>query len=159
MAKYGTFKYGTAKYNGDILWLFYRTVDDILNDTERNYINYTDLNRIESRMLELTQQLNKYKYENHIITKTNWEKQASTNEITNFPMNSHLIRIKENLKTLMDSYYVYYITPQAPNTLENLNIYKINDIENILYHLHLIIKNMKKDFKISGICLCGGVDI
>ena len=59
MAEYGTVKYGTAKYgnNGDkdILWLFYRTVNDILNDTDRNYINYIDLNRIESRMQEYLQ--------------------------------------------------------------------------------------------------------
>ena len=73
MAKYSTVKYGTAKYgnNGDedILWLFYRTVNDILNDTDRNYINYIDLNRIESRMQELTEQLNQYKYTNKILSR------------------------------------------------------------------------------------------
>ena len=163
MAKYGTFKYGTAKYgnNGDedILWLFYRTVNDILNDTDRNYINYKDLNRIETRMQELTNELNKYKYMNHITTKTDWIKQTSTNEIANFPMKTQIDRIINNLKILMDSYYIYTDTPQLPNTLENATIYKINDIEKILYDLHMLIKNMKKDFKLCGLYLCGGMNI
>ena len=163
MAKYGTFKYGTAKYgsNGDddILYLFYRTVNDILNDTTRNYINYKDLNRIESRMQELTELLNKYKYMNSTETKTDWIKQESTNELTNFPLKTQIDRIRNNLQILMQSYFVYKATPTLPDTLENATIYKINDVEKILYDLHIIIKNMKKDFKLCGVLLCGGVSI
>lgn len=161
MAKYGTFKYGTAKYgnNGDkdILWLFYRTVNDILNDTDRNYINFTDLNRIETRMQELTTELNKYKYISHINTKTNWQKQTSTNEITNIPLKTHLERIRNNLKLLIKYYYTYSTTPELPNTLENLTIYKANDVEKILYDLHLIINSMKNTFIYCGTVECGEV--
>ena len=154
MAKYGTFKYGTAKYgnNGDndILWLFYRTVNDILNDTDRNYINYTDLNRIETRMQELTEELNKYKYVNHINTKTDWKKQISTNDLDNIPLKSQLDRIKNNLNILVNSYYIYSSTPNLPDTLENLNIYKINDIEKILYDINVLIKYMIQSFIYVG---------
>ena len=162
MAKYGTVKYGTAKYgnNGDkdILWLFYRTVNDILNDTDRNYINYIDLNRIESRMQELTEQLNQYKYTNNIETKTNWVKQTGINDLTNFPLKIQIDRIRNNLQILIQSYCTYQSTPNLPDTFENLDIYKINDIEKILYDLHIIIKNMKKDFRRCGLVLCGGVN-
>lgn len=162
MAKYGTIKYGTAKYgtNGDedILWLFYRTVNDILNDTDRNYINYIDLNRIENRMQELTEQLNQYKYTNNIKTKTDWVKQTGTNDLTNFPLKTQIDRIRNNLQILIKSYYTYPLTPNLPDTFENLDIYKINDIENILYDLCLMIKNMEKDFKKCGLLLCGGVN-
>ena len=160
MAKYGTVKYGTAKYgnNGDedILWLFYRTVNDILNDTDRNYINYIDLNRIENRMQELTEQLNQYKYTNNIETKTDWVKQTGVNEITNFPLKIQIDRIRNNLQILIQSYYIYLSTPTLPYTFEDLDIYKINDVEKILYDLHIIIKNMEKDFKKCGLLLCGG---
>lgn len=160
MAKYGAFKYGTARYGDeDVLWLFYRTVNDILNDTDRNYINYQDLNRIETRMQELTTQLNQYKYMNKITTKTNWAKQTSTNDISNIPLTSQLSRIKENLDILMNSYYTYFSTPQSPRTLEYLTIDKVNDIEKILYDLHLLLKDMKKDFKYCGLILSGGVYI
>ena len=161
MAKYGTFKYGTAKYgnNGDedILWLFYRTVNDILNDTDRNYINYIDLNRIESRMQELTEQLNQYKYTNNIETKTDWVKQTGINDLTNFPLKTQIDRIRNNLQILIKSYYTYSSTSNLPDTFENLDIYKMNDVEKILYDLHIIIKNMEKDFKKCGLLLCGGV--
>lgn len=161
MAKYGTFKYGTAKYgnNGDkdILWLFYRTVNDILNDTSRNYINYIDLNRIENRMQELTEQLNQYKYTNNIETKTDWVKQESTEELTNFPLKTQIDRIRNNLKLLIKNYYTYSTTPELPNTLENLTIYKANDIEKILYDLHLIIKSMENTFIYCGTVECGEV--
>ena len=158
MAKYGNFKYGTAKYgDGDILWVFYRTVNDILNDTDRNYINYTDLNRIESRMQELTEQLNQYKYTNNIETKTDWVKQESTEEITNFPLKTQIDRIRNNLQILIQSYYTYPSTPNLPDTFENLDIYKINDVEKILYDLHIIIKSIENTFIYCGTVECGEV--
>lgn len=155
MAKYNTFKYGTAVYGGDALWIFYRTVNDLLNETNLAYINYTDLNRIENRMKELTEQLNKYKYSNHIITKTNWKKQTSTNELTNIPLKTELIRIKNNLDILVDSYYIFTTTPPLPNSLENLTIFTANNIEKILYDLHLLIKQMINSYKYCGTFNCG----
>ena len=137
--------------------MFYRTVNDILNDTDRNYINYIDLNRIESRMKELTEQLNQYKYTNNIETKTDWIKQTGTNDLTNFPLKIQIDRIRNNLQILIQSYYTYPSTPDSPSTFENLDIYKINDVEKILYDLHIIIKNMEKDFKKCGLLVCGGV--
>ena len=161
MAKYGTVKYGTAKYgnNGDkdILWLFYRTINDVLNDTDRNYINYFDLNRIETRMQELTNLMNKYRYANDIITKTNWIQQISSNDLSNFPILSELKRIHDNEQALMDSFYVYPSTPLLPNNIENLTIYDVNDIEKILYHLHLIIKSIENTFIYCGTVECGEV--
>ena len=150
MAKWGTFRWGTAKYGGDILWLFCRNINDVLNDTNRLYINYTDLNRIENRMREISDKLNNYKIKNDIITKTNWEKQVSTNIMTNQPIKSQLDRIRNNLQTLMTSYYVVPKTPAAPETLENLTIYKINALEKILYDLHVLIRNMENSWVYMG---------
>ena len=158
MAKYGTFKYGTAKYGiGDILYVFDRNLTDVVNDTQKAYLNYFDLNRIETRMQELTNLMNKYGYVNHIITKTNWIKQISSNDLSNFPILSELKRIHDNEQTLMDSLYVYTSTPLLPNNIENLTIYNVNDIEKILYHLHLIIKSIENTFIYCGTVECGEV--
>lgn len=160
MAKYGGFKYGTnVKYGGNILWIYDRSVTDIINDTEKAYINYTDLNRIEIRMKELMQQLNTAGYKNKITTKTNWIKPVSTTTMDNIPNEEHLDRIRNNLITLIDTYYKYRTTPTTPNTLKYATIYTINDVEKILYDMHRIIQDMKNDYKKCGLLLCGGVNI
>ena len=159
MAKYNMTKFNTAKFDGDILWLFYRDINDIIANTERTYINYTDLNRIETRMEELSNQLNNYKYFNNIQTKTDWDKQTNTNSSTNIPIKNELTIIVNNLKTLVNYYYVYDTTPNCIDSFENLDIYKANDIEEILYDLQDVINNAKKQFKFCGTIFCGGVTV
>ena len=157
MAKYGTFRYGEGVYGEEVLYIFDRNSTDLLNDTQKAYLNYFDLNRIETRMQELTNLMNKYGYVNHIITKTNWIQQISSNDLSNFPILSELKRIHDNEQTLMDSFYVYPSTPLLPNNIENLTIYNVNDIEKILYHLHLIIKSIENTFVYCGAVECGEV--
>lgn len=49
--KYGSFKYGTKKYGyGDINFVYDRTIEDVTNETEKGFLNYTDLNRIEKNI-------------------------------------------------------------------------------------------------------------
>ena len=79
--------------------------------------------------------------------------------MTNFPLEEQLTRIKQNLITLQDAYYKYTTTPKIPNSLENLTIYVINDVEKILYDLQKSITNMQDDFKHCGLLNCGGGSI
>lgn len=49
--KYGEFKYGQKKYGyGDIHFITDRTIADVTNETEKGFLNYTDLNRIEKNI-------------------------------------------------------------------------------------------------------------
>lgn len=49
--KYGSFKYGEKKYGyGDIHFVYDRTIEDVTKETEKGFLNYTDLNRIEKNI-------------------------------------------------------------------------------------------------------------
>ena len=50
--KYGSIKYGMRKYGyGDVNFIFDRTIEDIQKNTEKAYINYTDMNRLNKIIL------------------------------------------------------------------------------------------------------------
>lgn len=150
MAKFGTFKFGKAKYGSEIRYIYDRTTTDLINDTEKAYINYWDLNRIEQRMKELNDVLNDNSYTVYIITKTDWIKQISTDNLSNFPLLSQLQRLHDNEESLIDNFYTYPTTPKLPETFENLDISKMNDIEKILYDLHLLVTTMIKNYRYCG---------
>lgn len=157
MAKYGQFKYNTVKYGDTAPYIFNRNLTDLLNNTDKSYINYFDLNRIENRIKELSKSLNTKYYRNNVNTKTDWEKQFSTNATYNFPLENHLSRIQTNLQTLMGIFYVYLTTPPLPeNGLQNATIYNVNDIEKILYDLHRINCTIENTYSYCGDYICDG---
>lgn len=130
----------------DNLWIYDRTTADIANDTDKRYVLYTDLNRIEQRMRELSDALNKNIYPQVIHTKTDWEYQGDVSSRDNIPTLSHLNRMRENMQILIDAFYTYPTTPKLPESFENLTIYSMNDIEKILHDLHYLIEGMKSEF-------------
>lgn len=136
------------------LWIFDRTQADLLNGTSKSYINYSDLNRIESRMKELSELLNEYMYRQQITVKTDWSKQVSVNDLTNIPTKANLDRMRNNEKVLIDAFFVYPSTPNLPESFEYLTIYTANDIEKILYDLHLMILDMEENFLECGDIEC-----
>ena len=154
MAKYGSFRYGTVKYGSDTPYIFDRNSLDILNNTDKCYVNYTDLNRIETRMKELSNMLNDEAYVNTIISKTNWIKQIGTNDLSNFPLFTQLKRLHDNEEKLISAFYTHPTTPKLPDTLENLTIYGLNDVVKILYDLYVLVLSMKKSFNYCGDYIC-----
>lgn len=155
MAKYGSFKYGEMPYGSQTPWIYLRKQSDIDNDTDLAYVNYWDLNRIETRMQELSDKLNSYAYVQNIVTKKDWMKQSDVEDLTNIPTLAHLQRMHTNLAKLIEAYYVYSDTPALPETFENLTVFKMNDIEKILHDLHYTIKDMQIRFRECGTFECG----
>ena len=139
----------------ELLWVFDRTLADLTNNTDKAFVNYVDLNRIETRMQELSDSLNSYTYLNTITTKTDWQKQTSDNIDTNIPFLHQLIRIMDNEQKLIDAYYVYSTTPPLPKSLENIDYSGFNNIEKILYDLHLMIQSMIDNFRECDTFYCG----
>ena len=155
MAKYGHFKYSEMPYGDSALWIYHRTQADVDNGTDLAYVNYWDLNRIETRMRELTDMLNGYAYSQNIVTKTDWTKQSDTSDLTNIPTLEHLKRLHDNLEKLISAFFVYPYTPDLPESFENLNVQKMNDIEKILRDLHYMIKDMETHFRECDTFYCG----
>ena len=135
--------------------IFDRTEHDLRNGTDKAYINYWDLNRIEACIKDLSAQLNDYMYCQSTTVKTDWGKQTAISDMTNIPTLEHMERIRDNMQLLIAAFFVYPTTPQLPETFENLTIYTANDIEKILYDLHLMKESMTANFRECNTFYCG----
>ena len=155
MVKYGECIYGTAIYGADELYIFNRTQQDLDNNTSRAYINYPDLNRIESRISELAAELTSAGYYVIIICKTDWVRHSSGISISEIPTLTQLIRIHDNIQELMNKYLVYSTTPKLPQTLEKLTIEGANGIEKILFDIKQIAQSMKIYYRECDTFYCG----
>lgn len=111
--------------------------------------NYTDLNRVETKVKELNELLNKYNYIASIPTiKLDWSK-------TDFFTKADSIRYLDNINKIRQAYVVKDTTPATPVTLNNLNYAKANDIEKILADIEDLIHGMEQYFVYNGVANSG----
>lgn len=111
--------------------------------------NYTDLNRVETKVKELNELLNKYNYIAGITTiKLDWSK-------TDFFTKADSIRYLDNINKIRQAYVVKDTTPATPVTLNKLNYIKANDIEKILADIEDLIHGMEQYFVYSGVANSG----
>lgn len=99
-----------------------RTADDLANDTDKAYIAYTDLNRVEGACELLAGRLGVT-----IQTKV-WN-------IEDFRTDTEMTRLLGNIKKLRAAYYTKGCTPATPIEITYSSIYQANDIEQILKDL------------------------
>ena len=99
-----------------------RTADDLANDTDKAYIAYTDLNRVEGACELLAGRLGVT-----IQTKV-WN-------IEDFRTDTEMTRLLGNIKKLRAAYYTKGCTPATPVKITYSSIYQANDIEQILKDL------------------------
>ena len=131
--------------------IFDRTQDDVdyanthLDDTDNlkgNY-NVSDLNRVETKVRQLTDILTSYGYSVINITKTNWD------TIENFTVEDAQ-RYLGNIQRLINAYVITPSTPTLPSEMEELTFQEANSIEKILYDIDLLIDNMEASFIYCG---------
>lgn len=101
-----------------------RTESDLINDTNRAYIAYSDLRRIESACKILA------KYFGVEI-----EKRSKSWSESDFRTESEMARIRRNLLVLKKAFFVKKSTPAVPEKITYTSIYQANDIEKILKDL------------------------
>ena len=99
-----------------------RTAADLADDTDRAYIAYTDLNRVEEACALLAGRLG-----GTIQTKA-WK-------MEDFRTDTEMSRLLNNIKTLRAAYYTKASTPAIPAKITYESIYQANDIEQILKDL------------------------
>ena len=126
--------------------IFDRKQSDIANDTDKAYISYTDLNRVEEAITYLKQLLAKYGY-NSTTQEKKWL-------ISDFRKNEDMERLKDNIDNLRNA-YPYLVSPVTPNPIKYESIQEANDIEEILYKINEIIINMTQNFIHCGVANCG----
>ena len=149
MAKYGTFKYGTKRYGTDSPYITDRTEDDLKNKTYKAFINVDDMNRIEAEALILRLHNSGYC---SILHTERWEPVPCDK----IPIDSDLERIRSNIQRMRSGCFVYANTPEVPDSLKIMDIYKMNDIERILQDLHYQIGYIEKNKRVCGAYICGG---
>lgn len=99
-----------------------RTADDLANDTDRAYIAYTDLNRVEGACVLLAGLL-------HVDIRTKvWG-------MEDFRTDTEMARLLDNIRKLRAAYYTKNNTPATPVKITYSSIYQANDIEQILKDL------------------------
>lgn len=154
MSRYGSFKYGEKKYGSK--WITDRTEIDLINNTFKAFLNYTDMNRIEENMQELFDIMRSMGYYAKVDTKTDWKNYKENTDIDNIPTISHMRRIIRNLRSLKLNFLWYATTPQLLTTMENLTIYQLNDMEKILMDLYNMSLDIQDNYRECGVYECGG---
>jgi len=106
-----------------------RTSADILNETDKAFISYTDLNRIEQACSYLAGLL-------HVtITTKTWT-------MDEFRTETQMARIRSNIQTLLNAFYQDPNNPILPTVIKYENYKEANDIEQILYNIENMILNV-----------------
>ena len=128
--------------------IFNRTLEDVLNETDIGFYEYTDLNRVESWCQYLDGQLTSYSYPVTITTKTNWT-------MTDKRSDSQMERIRLNIKKIAQAFYSF---TQISLTANNFDYLKANNWEQILYEINTLLSNMIASFYYSGEVYSGEVE-
>lgn len=99
-----------------------RNASDLSNDTDKAYIAYTDLNRVEEACAFLA---GLFKVS---IQTREWK-------MEDFRTDTEMDRLLGNIKTLRAAYFTKESTPATPVKITYTSIYQANDIEQILKDL------------------------
>ena len=127
-----------------------RTSQDVQLKRTKGNLNVEDLNRIGEWQTYIRDLLNEYGYYVDITPKTDFVKSDLTN------MTTKINKIKNDLQSLKDAYYVLSTTPDVPSTERlAINYVELNDIEKILRDIEYLIESMSKYFVHSGVALSG----
>lgn len=122
---------------------------DVDSGNSKGFLNYHDLNRIESNCKFLADTLRSYGYKITLVTKTDWER-------TDFPYTTELERITANIGLILSGFYSLPSTPALPTGLGVMYYYKLNDIEKVLFDIKSVFDSMIQSVRYSGMFFSGG---
>lgn len=130
-----------SKYIDDLI--FDRTAQDLRDLTDKAYIDYRDLNRVETAVKWISHVLNKYGYHNVTHNKTRWQ-------INEWRTEADMVRLRKNIEAIRKAYYTESDTPLTPGRITYTSIFQANAIEKILYDLgNLIEKSFPGPYRLS----------
>lgn len=123
-----------------------------LNWSANDFVNFDDLNRVESNTQYVADKLNEYGYYcPAITTKTNWA-------MSDVVYAEDLNRIESNIKTMQEAYYVTEEFEELKidwATLDPVTFNFNNRIEKDIDIINRLIESMKQYYVYSGVSVCG----
>lgn len=109
----------------DSMGLIYdRTQTDLDNGADKAYIDYTDLNRIESAIYSIGEK-----------TGAKFSTSKKTWKMSEYRTEAQMERLRNNLQVLQNSYYLRDGRPSLPDKITYTTISQANDIEHIIYDI------------------------
>lgn len=112
--------------------IYDRTNDDVTNDTDKAYIAYTDLNRIENACLELADLLNVER--SKLVTKT-WV-------MSDYRTETDMARIRNNIQILVDAYYKVPGMAELPDEIKYTNVFQANTVEKCIHDIYVLYQHV-----------------
>lgn len=103
--------------------------------------NYTDLNRVESAVAEMSEDL-----ELGLVTKTDWT-------LWDFPARADMARYLENVRKIRNAVWGGNGLPELPIRMDYLTYKEANTIETVLLETHKRVESVPR----AGEILCGEV--
>lgn len=123
-----------------------RTESDALLGKEKGVYSYTDLNRVESAVSQIAEQIAGLGYAIRLQTKTDWALPGNFS-VENWPTESQMKRYLQNISEIRR---VFLIPTQIPDTMEKLNWNGANNIEEVLQTAFFRIAGIKQSYRYSG---------
>lgn len=115
--------------------IFDRTVADLQNLTDKAYIDYRDLNRVEAAVKWVSYVLNQYGYRNVTNNKLNWQPGDHRTD-------DEMERLQKNIVAIREAFFTHHDTPVTPAKITYTSIFQANAIEQIIYDIGTIAENM-----------------
>ena len=109
-------------------------------------LNASDINRIEGNISFLAEQLKGYHYPSNTSSKS-WS-------VTDLPNQGDIDRIINNVKSMVDSFYLHPDAPDLPDGMLGYN--EVNSIEENISLIKALIDAMVSSFRKSGAFKAGG---
>lgn len=131
-----------------------RTEMDVLLGNEKGVYSHIDLNRVESNVADLAQELRGIGFDTlNLTTKTDWGLPEDFSA-DKWPTESQMERYLQNVRVI-NEHFPLEGNGKLPKTMDKLTVEAANLIEKILEHIQKKIKTIRQTWKYSGEIFAG----
>lgn len=123
-----------------------RTESDVLLGNEKGLYGPEDLNRVETAVREIAEQITALGFALQLPTKTDWGLPGNFS-VSGWPVVSQMERYLQNVSQIQK---VFVISGKLPESMENLDWNGANNIEKVLETAFGRIDGIKQSYRYSG---------
>lgn len=125
---------------------------DMITDRKENAVyEYSDLNRVESAVREISEMFPELGISGTLETKTNWGFPGNFSA-AEWPVESQMVRYLGNVKRLKE---IFPSKIMLPETMDSLTWTGANNIEKLLQEVFARIRGIKQTYRYSGEMFAG----
>lgn len=135
----------SEKTYGSLTLITDRCQQDLVDDTDKAYIDYVDLNRVENAVKNLSERLMAAGYGQTVLQR------PSVWTMYDIRTQADMDRLRDNINALRNAFATSYPdTPDTPESITYNNIAQANAIEQILADLDELEAKMEAGYRYSA---------